>query len=257
MDYWRRWNWVGTLIRTVLVLLWWAFWTLLNGVWGIPWMLITGRSDGVYRLALWGAFLGAKMAGAKVKVVGRENVKPGKQYIFMSNHVSNLDPPIVIPLIPGRTSVLVKKELFRVPVLGTAMKLAKLVPVDRSNREAAIASIGKAIDVLNSGLHMTVFPEGTRSADGRMRKLKKGPFYLAEESGVAVIPVTIAGTYEMWPKQRFVIKPGPVTMTFHPPITVAEAGSREALMIAVAAAIESGLPEHERGAITATEQDDI
>ena len=244
------------MIRTVLVLLWWAFWTLLNGLWGIPWMLITGRSDGVYHAALWGAFLGAKMAGAKITVVGRENVKPGRRYIFMSNHVSNLDPPIVIPLTPGRTSVLVKKELFRVPVLGTAMKLAHLVPVDRSNREAAIASIQKAIDVLNSGLHMTVFPEGTRSADGHLRKLKKGPFYLAEDSGVPVIPVTIRGTYEMWPKHRFVIQPGPVTLTFHPPITAAEAGGREALMQAVTAAIESALPEHQRGTAIESDEDD-
>jgi 1-acyl-sn-glycerol-3-phosphate acyltransferase len=234
------------MIRTILVLCWWAFWTVLNSIWGIPWMLLTGRADGVYKSAVWGALQGAKMAGAKIEIRGRENIKAGQNYIFMSNHVSNMDPPIVIPLIPGRSSVLVKKELFRIPLLGTAMKLARLVPVDRINRESAIASIREASSVMHSGLHMTVFPEGTRSSDGRMHAMKKGPFYLAEESGMPVVPVTVAGTYEMWPKHRFQMSPGPVTLTFHPPITFAEAGNREALMSAVKTAIESGLPEDQR-----------
>jgi 1-acyl-sn-glycerol-3-phosphate acyltransferase len=102
---------------------------------------------------------------------------------------------------------------------------------------------------------MAVFPEGTRSSDGHMQAMKKGPFYLAEESGVPVIPVTIRGTFEMWPKHRFAIKPGPVTLTFHPPITYAEAGSREALMSAVRTAIESGLPEEQRGEAAETEEE--
>jgi 1-acyl-sn-glycerol-3-phosphate acyltransferase len=243
------------MIRTVLVLAWWAFWTVLNAIWGLPYMFLTGRADALYKVAVWGALVGAKIGGAKVEIRGRENVQSGQNYIFMSNHVSNLDPPIVIPLIPGRTSVLVKKELFRIPLLGPAMKLARLVPVDRSNREAAIASIREATDVLKSGLHMSVFPEGTRSSDGRMKAMKKGPFYLAEESGLPVIPVTIAGTYEMWPKHRFAMKPGPVTLTFHPPITYAQAGNRAALMNAVRAAIDSGLPEEQRSSVDVAEEE--
>ncbi len=244
------------MIRTVLVLLWWALWTLLNGIWGIPYMFITRHVEPLYRAAVWGALMGAKMGGAKITIVGRERIQPGQHYIFMSNHVSNLDPPILIPLIPGRTSVLVKKELFRLPLLGTAMKLAELVPVDRSNREAAIASIREATEVMGRGLHMTVFPEGTRSSDGTLRAMKKGPFYLAEESGVPVVPVTLAGTYEMWPKHRFAIQPGRVTLTFHPPITVAEAGGREALMERVRAAIASALPEAQRAPSPELDEED-
>ena len=238
------------------MLAWWALWTLLNGIWGIPWMFVTGRIDGLYRSALWGALAGVKMAGAKIELRGRDNVQPGQNYIFMSNHVSNMDPPVLIPLIPGRTSVLVKKELFRIPLLGTAMRLARLVPVDRSNRDAAIASIREATEVLNSGLHMTVFPEGTRSSDGHMHAMKKGPFYLAEDSSVPVIPVTIAGTFGMWPKHRFVMQPGRVTLTFHPPVTFAGAGSREALMTAVRNAIESALPDEQRSDPTESNEED-
>ena len=244
------------MIRTLAVLAWWGFWTLLNGIWGIPWMYMTGRIDGLYRSAMWGARTGVKLAGAKLEVRGRDHVRRGQNYIFMSNHVSNMDPPLLIPRIPGRTSVLVKKELFRIPLLGTAMRLARLVPVDRTNREAAIASIRHATEVLNSGLHMTVFPEGTRSSDGRMHAMKKGPFYLAEDSGVPVIPVTIAGTFAMWPKHRFAMRPSRVTLTFHPPITFAEAGSREALMAAVRNAIESALPEEQRSSPEEAKEED-
>ena len=243
------------MIRTILMLVWWAFWTLLNALWGIPWTLLSSNADALFRVAVWGALVGAKIGGARIEVRGRENIQPGQNYIFMSNHVSNLDPPIVIPLIPGRTSVLVKSELFRIPLLGTAMKLASLVPVDRSNRDAAIASIREATTVLKAGLHMTVFPEGTRSSDGRMRAMKKGPFYLAEESGVPVIPVTIRGSFELWPKHRFVMHSGPVVLTYHPPISYAQAGSREALMSAVKNSIESALPEEQRSGAVATEED--
>jgi 1-acyl-sn-glycerol-3-phosphate acyltransferase len=135
------------------------------------------------------------------------------------------------------------------------MKLVSLVPVDRSNRDAAVASIREATKVLKTGLHMTVFPEGTRSSDGRMQAMKKGPFYLVEESGVPVVPVTVRGTFEMWPKHRFAMTPGPVILTYHPPITYAQAGSREALMKAVRNAIESGLPEDQRSSVA--DEDDI
>ena len=94
--------------------------------------------------------LGVKLVGIKIVVRGRENLRPGQNYIFMSNHVSNLDPDILIPSIPGRCSVLVKKELFRTPILGTGMKMAQLVPVDRSDREAAIESVQAAQVSLDS-----------------------------------------------------------------------------------------------------------
>lgn len=235
------------MIRTVIVLLWWGSWTLLHGIWAIPWMLITRNANPVYRAAMWVGRSGAWLAGVRLTIHGRENVIPGQSYIFMSNHASNLDPPIVVPAIPGRTSVLVKKELFRIPVLGIAMRLASLVPVDRTNRESAITSMHRAADVLRSGLYMTIFPEGTRSLDGRLQPFKKGPFYLAEQTGAAVVPVSIAGTNHAWPKHRFAMKPGPVTVTLHKPISLQEVGDRTALMAAVRAAIEDGLPPDQKG----------
>ena len=104
--------------------------------------------------------------------------------------------------------MLVKKELFRIPILGVGMKMAALVPVDRSDREAAIESVNAATAVLRQGLHMLIFPEGTRSSDGRLLPFKKGPFHLAMESGVFVVPVTMLGTYELWPKDAICLAAG-------------------------------------------------
>ena len=126
----------------------------------------------------------------------------------MTNHVSNLDPPIQIPLIPRRTSVMVKKELFKTPILGHAMRMGSLVPVDRGNRDAGIEAVRAAKAVVEQGINMTIYVEGKRSFDGKLLPFKKGPFYLAMECGVPVIPMTIVGTHYAMPKARFAIKPG-------------------------------------------------
>lgn len=208
-----------------------------------PWTMITGNVNALYRVAMWGAFTGVRLAGVKVHIVGREKLDPRQTYIFMSNHVSNVDPPLMIPLIPYRTSVLVKKELFKVPILSKTMHLGDLVPVDRGNREAGIASVRAAAEVIRKGIHMTIYVEGKRSFDGRLLPLKKGPFYLAEECGVPVVPITIAGTHYIMPKRRYAIKPGTATVIFHDPIDPKDFGTREQLMDKVRVAINSGLPK--------------
>jgi 1-acyl-sn-glycerol-3-phosphate acyltransferase len=214
------------------------------GAVGIPRTLITGRVDWLYWTAMKVALSGIRLAGIRIAVEGREQFDPAGTYIYMCNHVSNLDPPIVVPLIPRRTSVLVKKELFRVPILSRAMLLGSFVPVDRKNREAAIASVQRATAVLRSGINLTVFPEGTRSRDGRLQPLKKGPFHLAKESGTAIVPMTIHGTETMMPKRGWGIRPGTATVVFHAPIDPKAYATREELMAAVTAAMASALPDH-------------
>jgi 1-acyl-sn-glycerol-3-phosphate acyltransferase len=136
----------------------------------------------------------------------------------------------------------VKKELFRIPLLGKAMRMASFVPVDRSNREAAIASIQRATEVMRSGVNITVFPEGTRSSDGRLLPFKKGPFHLAMESGIPVVPMTIFGTEKMMPKKTWKITKGTATLIFHPPMQPRDFNDREHLMEAVREKIASALP---------------
>jgi 1-acyl-sn-glycerol-3-phosphate acyltransferase len=195
---------------------------------------------------MWGAGAGVRLAGVRTRVIGLEKLDRGRTYVFMSNHTSNIDPPLLLPIIPGRTSVLVKRELFKIPILGRAMRMGSLVPVDRGNRDAGIAAVTKAEDVVKQGIHMTIYVEGHRSYDGKLLPFKKGPFYLAEDCKAPVVPITIAGTHHAMPKGRFSIKPTLVTVTFHPAIEPADFGSRETLMEKVRLAIESALPQEYR-----------
>jgi 1-acyl-sn-glycerol-3-phosphate acyltransferase len=234
------------MIRTILMLTFWAVTMPLAALVGFPWTFLTGDIRFLYRMFTWGAFTGVRLAGVRIEVVGLDKIDISRSYIFMTNHASNLDPPIQIPMIPRRTSVMVKKELFKTPILGAAMRMGSLVPVDRGNRDAGIEAVEAAKQVIQQGLNMTIYVEGKRSFDGKLLPFKKGPFYLAMECGVPVVPMTIVGTHYAMPKGRFAIKPGAVKITFHAPIEPKDFGSRDELMERVRTVIESGLPEEYR-----------
>jgi 1-acyl-sn-glycerol-3-phosphate acyltransferase len=231
------------MIRTVAMLTFWGLAAPVAALIGFPAAFIMGNVRVLYRLFMWGAWAGVWITGVRVVTEGLDRLDPARSYIFMSNHASNLDPPIQIPLIPRRTSVMVKKELFKVPILGRAMRMGSLVPVDRGNRDAGIEAVAAAKGVIDQGVNMTIYVEGKRSFDGKLLPFKKGPFYLAIECGVPVVPVTITGTQYAMPKARFSINPGLVKVIFHPPIEPKDFGSRECLMGKVRAVIDSGLPE--------------
>jgi 1-acyl-sn-glycerol-3-phosphate acyltransferase len=240
------------MIRTVLMLIFWALAAPVAALIGFPASLIMSDVRVLYRLFMWGAWAGVWITGVRVETVGLDQFDHSRSYIFMTNHVSNLDPPIQIPLIPRRTSVMVKKELFKVPILGRAMRKGSLVPVDRGNRGAGIEAVRAAKLVVGQGLNMTIYVEGKRSFDGKLLPFKKGPFYLAMECGVPVVPVTIVGTHYTMPKARFSIRPGMVKVIFHPPIDPKDFGSRDCLMEKVRSAIDSGLPEQYRQPLSAS-----
>src|SRR6201996_6367077 len=162
----------------------------IAGIVGIPYTLLVGDITRLYRAAVWVTNAGVRAAGIKIEIGGFENIPAGRSCIFMSNHVSNLDPPVTVPLLPGRSSVLLKRELMNIPILGTAMRLAKFVPVERgSRRDAAQAAVQAATSALKDGLSIVVFPEGTRSPDGRLSNFKKGPFFLAQQTGAPIVPI--------------------------------------------------------------------
>ncbi len=234
----------GSGIRTVLMLLFWMAALPVAALLGIPWTYLTKDISFLYWGCMRAAWIGVHIAGVKVKTVGLEKIDPARNYIFMSNHISNLDPPITLPLIPRRTSVMVKKELFKVPILGQIMRIGSLVPVDRGNRDAGISAVRDAVEAIRGqSLNMTIYVEGKRSFDGKLLPFKKGPFYLAEECKVPIVPITISGTEDVMPKARFQIEPGWVTVQFHDPIDPSDFGSRECLMAKVRAVINSGLPK--------------
>ena len=236
------------MIRTIAMLMFWAILLPFAAIFLFPWTFLVGNVNALYRVSMWGAWNAVRLAGVKVRAVGLEKLDPARTYIFMSNHVSNIDPPLLMPLIPKRTSIMAKKELFSYPLLGKTMRLGSLVPVDRGNRDAGITAVRAASEVIRGGLNMTIYVEGKRSFDGRLLPFKKGPFYLAEETRVPVVPITIVGTHYVMPKGRFAIKPGDVTVIFHDPIEPQDFGDRECLMEKVRRVIDSGLPAEYQGA---------
>ena len=142
-----------------------------------------------------------------MRVEGLENIPPGA-CIFAANHVSNVDPIALFPDFPGGFPFLRRRNSSAFPILSFGMRLAKFVPVDRSDREAAIASVDTAVDYLREGLSFAIFPEGTRSPDGRLRPFKKGAFVMAIEAGVPIVPVSIVGTHKLMKKGAWSIRPG-------------------------------------------------
>jgi len=214
----------------------------------IPWTMLTGDASLLYNVSLNIVRTAFKLAGIRVVTRGLEDVPAHTACIFMANHVSNLDPPALLPRIPGRTSVFLKRSLTKIPVLGYGFKLGEFVPVDRDGRvESAVESVAAARRVLEKGLHITTFVEGTRSPDGRLLPFKKGPFYLAMEAGAPCVPISIYGTEGMMAKGSLQVKPGTAQIVFHTPINPKDFASREELMEAMRVAIASGLPEWMRG----------
>jgi 1-acyl-sn-glycerol-3-phosphate acyltransferase len=219
------------------------------GVIGIPYSLVVGNVDRLYRVGMWIAAAGVRAAGIRVEVSGRENVPAGASCIFLANHVSNLDPPVLFPVLPGRSSVLLKKELMRIPILGMAMRMGGFVPVERGGRrDAPQASVAAAAAALRSGLHMVIFAEGTRSKDGRLAAFKRGPFYLAKETGAPIVPIAISGTQTMMKKGSLAIRPGVARVQMLGAMDPADYETREDLMRAARETIAEALPNEMRPA---------
>jgi 1-acyl-sn-glycerol-3-phosphate acyltransferase len=224
-----------------------VFYTLLGlpaAILCVPFTLLTGNISPMYHCGMRIARLGIRIAGLRPTITGAEGVNRKGKYLFLSNHLSNLDPVMLLPEVPVRIAVFIKRPLMKIPILGYCMRLAGFIPVDRKGDvEAARASVRTALDVLQSGISVASFVEGTRSPDGRLLPFKKGPFYLALEAGVPIIPVSIYGTEKMMRKGSLAIRRGRAHIIFHEAISPADYPDRDSLMAAVRAAIASGLPE--------------
>jgi 1-acyl-sn-glycerol-3-phosphate acyltransferase len=165
--------------------------------------------------------LSRKILGLRLDVSGREQVDRTKAYIFMPNHLSFIDGPLLFMLIPHSVRVILKKEIFRIPVVGTGMRHVEFVPVDRKGIKGGKASIERAARLMkDKGYSFLIFPEGTRSLDGNLQKFKRGGFFLALESGAPIVPVAIQGTFEIMPKKSFFVRKGRIRVIFRPPIPV-------------------------------------
>jgi 1-acyl-sn-glycerol-3-phosphate acyltransferase len=191
-----------------------------------------------------------RIAGEKVTVIGRENIPPGV-CMFAANHTSNADAPAIVGAIPRRVAIFGRKSLFDIPVVGTAFRLAKFVPVDREDRDAALASVKQAVGYMKEGYSFLVYPEGTRSPDGRLGRFKKGSFVIAIEAGIPIVPVACAGAHRIMPKHSLIVHPGQVTVRFGKPIDASAftVDRRDELAQLVHDAVAADLPEDQKPAM--------
>lgn len=207
--------------------------------------LLTGNTSVIYRVGVFGARLAVRLAGVRLEWVGREKIERKRAVVFMANHQSNCDPPAIVGLLPP-VLILVKEEFFRVPILGQAMRLRGFIPVDRRTREKAINSINAAATALAQGHSFLVFPEGTRSPDGRLLPFKKGVFIMAIKAGAIIQPISISGSHKIMPKGSKAMRAGKIRITFHDVIPTEGRTDIEAIQDAVRKAILSGLSPEEQ-----------
>ncbi len=160
-----------------------------------------GVEDFIHPFARFGCRLYLRAAGARIHVSGLEHLTEGQTYVFIANHQSTLDPPLLFTYLRWNVGALAKKELSRVPILGQGMSLAHVIPIDRGNHERAMASTRLGVQTLRDGHSLMAFPEGTRTVDGRVREFKKGVFFMALDADVPIVPVVINDT-------RLVIRKG-------------------------------------------------
>lgn len=194
---------------------------LLLGPVVLPAAWVAGRPYWVYPSARFGARNWLRLSGVRVRLCGREHLNPDQTYVFVSNHRSYLDTAALFYYPRPRMGVLAKKELLKVPILGWGMENVNIKAIDRSNRERAMRTLRAAVDCLHSGISFGVFAEGTRARPGQLLPFKKGPFYMAIEAGVPVVPVAIKNSDVLMGKGTGVARPGTLEMVFLPPIETA------------------------------------
>ena len=175
----------------------------------------------VYRINQLWTWLVLRLGGISLQVIGSEKIEPGRPYVFMANHQSNIDIPVLIQALSQfQLRWIAKRELLWVPLFGWAMWATKHVPINRSKPLAAVRSLQLARERIAAGISIVIFPEGTRSRDGRLLHFKKGGFLLAVQTGVPIVPVTITGSASVLPAGGWRLRSGAVEVFVDKPISV-------------------------------------
>ena len=237
------------MIRTLYITIWVCFATLVAGTLVIVLSFFVRSGNPLHKIArLWGKSI-LVVSRIKVTVKGLSNIDPSIPYIYMPNHQSNFDIPVLLGHLAVQFRWLAKMELFKIPIFGRAMRKAGYISIDRYDRQSAFKSLNLAAKKIKSGVSVLIFPEGTRSRDGKIRPFKKGGFVLAIDSGVPIVPVVIKGTYAIMTKGKFRMNPGHVSMFVHEPIDTAAytRETKEGLMESVRRVICEDLETDETG----------
>jgi 1-acyl-sn-glycerol-3-phosphate acyltransferase len=200
---------------------------------------------GMYALGHAGVWLGLSLSGIRYRVVGREHVPGDTAVVFCSNHESNVDPPVLFRALHSRLHILYKAELRRFPMMATVFDVGGYVPVERDNRDRAVASINQGAESLRAGNSFLIFPEGTRSRTGELLPFKKGGFLMAIQAQVPIVPVAIRGGRDAMRKGSAFVRPVHVSVRIGPPIPTAGLthANRDELIARARTAVQNLLEE--------------
>lgn len=237
------------MIRTLYIAIWVIFATLVLGLVVIFLSFFVRSGNPMHKIArFWGRSI-LIVSRIKVSVKWPADIDRSKSYIYMSNHQSNFDIPVLLGHLKVQFRWLAKMELFKIPIFGHAMRKAGYISIDRNKRESAFKSLKNAARKIKSGVSVLIFPEGTRSRDGKIRPFKKGGFIMAIDSGAPIVPIVISGTRSIMTKGSIKINPGKVSVVVHQPIqtSVYTRETKEALMERVRRIIRDGLENIETG----------
>ena len=229
-------------MRRILLFLAIPLYTLVFGLTAIVLMIpIPNGNPFIWCARPWATLI-LLTSGVRVRVTGRDRLDTTHPAIFISNHQSHYDVLALIRSLPGQYRIIAKKELFSIPVFGWALALSGFIKLDRGDRSQARASLDLAAARVRAGRSVVVFPEGTRSPDGKLLPFKKGGFILAIESGAPVIPISISGSRAVLGKETLDIKRGAIDVVFGAPIPTRGLtyDDRNALIARTRAAIEAG-----------------
>jgi 1-acyl-sn-glycerol-3-phosphate acyltransferase len=208
-------------MRSVLLVFVNLFLTIL----AIPVLLVCavfGLRDAFLGYGRWMMRVGRFILGIDIEVIGLDRLDRGTPYVFMSNHLSFLDGPLLVTVLDRPVRVIVKRFVFRIPILGLGMRFSGYVPLDKEGRGAGRRSIARAAkSIKEKGFSFLIYPEGQRSWDGKIQPFRRGGFFLALEAGTPIVPVSIKGTYELMPRGKWLARKGSIRIIFHEPIAVA------------------------------------
>jgi 1-acyl-sn-glycerol-3-phosphate acyltransferase len=235
------------MLRTLFVGIFLSLYIILAGIPLLIYTVISKNPDALYWAGVRGVMFFVRAIGVRVRVVGTERIPPGT-CLFVANHTSTADAPAVVGAIPRRIAILLKKSLFAYPIVGQAFHLAHFIPVDRSKQESAIASLEKAIEAMRGGQSFLIYPEGTRSPDGRLQEFKKGAVVMAIKAGVPIVPIACSGAHRVMRKQSLDIHPGEILVEFLASIDASQYTfeQREEVNARVHDALAAGLPPDQR-----------
>jgi 1-acyl-sn-glycerol-3-phosphate acyltransferase len=214
---------LSTVLRLIAI-------CLVTVVWAIAAILLVpfNRKGRVFHwcASAWGRAL-LRVASVRLRTRGSEHLRAKSHYIYVANHASYFDIPAMLAGVPHATRIVFKKELTKVPFLGWAIKLGNYIEIDRGDSREALESLEEAARKIREGTSVLLFPEGTRTANGKMQPFKRGAFALAARSRVPIVPVTINGSYAVLPRNSARVTPGDIEIIFHPPLVTNRKSGKE------------------------------